>query len=109
MGLSVDKDFGIFAPVLRRGTAYYALLNFCGTNVIETVVLVKECCSLVSNPYTDICLLLRQPNWRPHVVAAVALSVLPYDAETGRELWAAFDAGSWVAPQLGAAAFLRDP
>jgi len=53
--------------------------------------------------------LLDEPNWRFHIVAAVALSVLRYDEPTFIKLWTAFDSGSWVTPQLAVAAYLRDP
>jgi hypothetical protein len=52
---------------------------------------------------------LRQTDWRAHLVGAVAIAALAYDAEAMRGLWTAVDKGSWVTPQLAAAAFLRDP
>jgi hypothetical protein len=52
--------------------------------------------------------LLAGPNWRPHLVAAVAY-LADGDARLDREaLWRRLEAGSWVAPQLTAAAFFSD-
>jgi hypothetical protein len=52
--------------------------------------------------------MLAGADWRPHLVAAVALIL-----DAGRRLdptplWAAIDAGSWVTPQLVATAYLID-
>jgi hypothetical protein len=70
---------------------------------------VIECYHSSSDPFLDIARLLDEENWRPHLVAAVALSVLGYDRAAFTKLWAAFDAGSWVTPQLAVVAYLRDP
>jgi hypothetical protein len=50
-----------------------------------------------------------QPDWRPHLVAAVALLA---DAATDEQinlLWDAISRPSWVSPQLAASASLIDP
>jgi hypothetical protein len=73
------------------------------------VSLVAKCCQSSENPHLEVVKLLEQTDWRPHLVAAVALSVLDYDSKSIRKLWAAIDAGSWVTPQLAVAAFLKDP
>ena len=55
-----------------------------------------------------VALLLLQPDWRLHLIAAVAHS-LDERGKLGRDmLWRAIDAGSWVTPQLVATAALRD-
>jgi len=53
--------------------------------------------------------LFASPDWRPHLLGAVALIL-----DAGRRfdpspLWKAIDAGSWVTPQLVTAAYLIDP
>jgi hypothetical protein len=106
IAIEVDKDFGIFDPLLKGTVVYLKLLHLDGS---EAVSLVMKCCASVSNPYEDICRLLRQINWRSHLVAAVALATLPGSTEANYELWNAIDKGSWVTPQLAAVAFLRDP
>lgn len=53
--------------------------------------------------------LLAGTNWRAQVVAAAALIIAGSDAQLDEILWRALDGGSWIAPQLVAAAFLVDP
>jgi hypothetical protein len=53
--------------------------------------------------------LFASPDWRPHLLGAVALLL-----DAGRRLdpsplWTAVDAGSWVTPQLVTTAYLIDP
>lgn len=100
--------FGCFAPLFERG-GYLSLLNLEGPNARHAISLVVRCCASVSNPHEDVCRLLREINWRPHLVGAVAIATLTHDREVTLELWSAIDRGSWVTPQLAAAAFLRDP
>jgi hypothetical protein len=104
-----DESFGIFAAILEGTIAYMKLLHLDGPEATETVSLVMKCCASVPNPYQDIRRLLRQDNWRSHLVAAVALATLATNTEANDELWNAIDKGSWVTPQLAAVALLRDP
>ena len=48
--------------------------------------------------------LLAQPNWRPHLVAAVTLLVTGADQRHLEILWTAIKRPSWVSPQLAACA-----
>jgi hypothetical protein len=53
--------------------------------------------------------LFASPDWRPHLVGAVAL-ILDGDRRLDPSLmWKAIDTGSWVTPQLVTAAYLVDP
>ena len=51
--------------------------------------------------------LLTDPNWRPHVIAAVAARVHRYPDDSAM-LWNTADRGSWVVPQLVAAISMID-
>jgi hypothetical protein len=73
------------------------------------VELVRNCCGKVPDPSSDICRLLAESNWRPHLVAAVAVIVSRFNAERASLLWRRLDYGSWVTPQIAAALFLVDP
>jgi len=53
--------------------------------------------------------LLRDRNWRPHLVASVALLRIERPQPFLAELWSAIAGGSWVSPQLLVVAALRDP
>jgi len=109
-------QYGTFWPLFEplpqsndRVPGYLVLLNLDPRKAGPAVSLVLECSRKSSNPYQEIGRLLDKPDWRPHLVAAVALAALGYDENTFIKLWAAFDSGSWVAPQLAAVACLRDP
>jgi hypothetical protein len=52
---------------------------------------------------------LAEPNWRDHLVAAAAVLVSRRRAPFVDALWAAFDEGSWVSPQLAVTLSLSDP
>ena len=56
-----------------------------------------------ADPEDDIGALLREADWRCHLVAGVALVVseLRTKPKLVEALWGAVDAGSWVSPQLG--------
>jgi hypothetical protein len=102
------SDFGIFSPLFGGGTPYLALLHL-GVNAEKVVRRVQQCARSTENPFPDICRFLDDANWRPHLVAAVALGDLGYEATSFDKLWHAIDCGSWVMPQLGVVAYLRDP
>jgi hypothetical protein len=52
--------------------------------------------------------LFDDPDWRPHLVGAIALVVDDGDNLDPRPLWRAIDAGSWVIPQLVVTALMVD-
>jgi hypothetical protein len=104
-----NEGFGVFSPLFEGGVAYLTLLNLGTPDATTAISLIMKLCASASDPYQEVCRLLRQPNWRPHIVGAVALATLAHDPEATRELWSAIDKRSWVTPQLAAAAFLCDP
>ncbi len=104
--MDTTNPFGIFSPLFGSEPAYLDLLHLRN---IHAVSKVRDCCRASSNPIPDIGRLLDEANWRPHLVGATALAVLGYDRVAFDKFWSAFDAGSWVAPQLAVVAYLRDP
>lgn len=106
---TTQQRFGVFSPIFDSEPGYLDLLNLDSPNSNLAVSRVMECGRLSSDSFLDIGRLLDEANWRPHLVAAVALSVLGYNRTAFAKLWSAFDAGSWVTPQLAAVAYLRDP
>jgi hypothetical protein len=105
----VDDEFGIYKPLFDQDGAYLTLLNLGeGTRSKEAISLIMRCSDSVSDPYPDIRRLLVQNNWRPHLVAAVAIATRRHNSMAIDQLWATIDRGSWVAPQLVAVAFLSD-
>ena len=104
-----NEGFGVFSPLFEGGVGYLTLLNLGTPDATKAISLIMKSCASASSPYQEICRLLRQTDWRPHLVGAVAIATLAHDPEATRELWSAIDKGSWVTPQLAAAAFLCDP
>jgi hypothetical protein len=105
---TAQQRFGVFSPLFDSEPGYLELLHLDGSKSNLAVSRVIECGRLSSDPFLDIGRMLDEANWRP-LVAAVALSVLGYNRVAFTKLWSAFDAGSWVTPQLAAVAYLRDP
>lgn len=104
-------SFGGFSPFFNSegGYGYSTLLHLHSPSAPGVLSKVLNCCRSVDNPHKEVADLLEESNWRPHIVAAVAISLLHYESTSMTSLWAAFDSGSWVSPQLAAAACLRDP
>jgi hypothetical protein len=106
---TTQQRFGVFSLLFNSEPGYMDLLNPDPHRGKLAVSRVIECCHSSSDPIPDINRLLDQENWRPHLVAAVALSAPSYNQVAFKKLWDAFDAGSWVTPQLAVVAYLRDP
>ena len=98
---------GIFSPIFESAYGYLRLSNLDGPDAKNLVASIMKCCRSPQAPQSVRGMLYR-PDWRPHLVAAIALTMLPYEEETLEALWRAIDTGSWVTPQLAAAAFLQD-
>jgi len=107
--MATTPRFGIFSPLFNSASGYLALLNLGSPTTPSPLSEVLNCCRSVDNPYKEVVSLLEVSNWRPHLVAAVAISLLRYESTSVTSLWGAFDSGSWVSPQLAAVACLRDP
>ncbi len=111
--MSSRPDFGPFEPAFGLGEpsapGYLCLLN--ATNPDETRFVFDRIRVALGDPGRDGALrsLLGQPNWRPHLVAAVALLLIDDPGPFLADLWSAVRAGSWVTPQLVAVAAVRDP
>jgi hypothetical protein len=84
------------------------LLGLNGSQAVEAVGAVKHAMSLSRDLETELTKFLDDSNWRPHLVAAVAVTfAIPSESLLAR-IWAAFDGGSWVSPQLAAALSVCD-
>jgi hypothetical protein len=103
------QPYGVFSPLFNSQPGYLNFLHLDTRSSKPAVSRVIECCRSSSDPFLNIQCLLEEGNWRPNLVAAVALSVLGYNPAAFTKLWAAVDAGSWVTPQLVVVAYLRDP
>lgn len=106
------SKFGPFAIVFtqHRGSipSYLVLLGLFNEGTQDVISGTQS----VLEPAKDggwIDALFDDPNWRPHLVGAIALVLddTEHFAPTG--LWRAVDAGSWVTPQLVVTAYFVDP
>lgn len=95
--------------MFKSTAGYLKLLNLDTAGKRRAVSLVVKCCRASKDAHQEVAEMLNQMDWRPHVVAAVAISVLDFDRRSIQQLWAAIDGGSWVTPQLAVAAYLKDP
>jgi hypothetical protein len=109
--MSLSK-FGPFAEVFEKGElsvpGYLTLLGLMDDRAqivmsrIERVVAGGD-----QEPWIGV--LFEDPNWRPHLVGAVAMLLDDGPACCLASLWDAIDAGSWVTPQLVVSALFLDP
>lgn len=107
---------GAFASLFQKGEldvpAYLTLLNL-GPGADVAVARIETALTHETAP-ADRLALFEPINWRPHLVAGVAILVdvahgVPVREEDLRALWYAIDRGSWVSPQLLVVAFFGDP
>lgn len=102
--------FGPFVAVFEKGEgAVGGYLDLLGLRkdraaaVVEKIATIMEqgdCAGYVRVLFDD-------PNWRPHIVGAIACLIKP-ETDALDSLWKAIDGGSWVTPQLAIAAYFMD-
>lgn len=109
----MPPDFGPFTQVFERGElpvpGYLCLLNLSKPD--EALTVIRRIQLALTQPGYEPALreLLGEVNWRPHLVAAVALVLMDNPQPYIVDLWSVIRAGSWVSPQLVAVAAARDP
>ena len=77
---------GIFLPLFESADGYLRFIHLRTAGTIRALDLVVKCCRASETPHREVDKLLDQTDWRPHLVAAVALSVLDYDDRSMRKL-----------------------
>lgn len=95
-----------FEPLLAPGTPYLALLHAKAPD--RALVLLHHAAGASPDFGADVQALLADENWRMHLIAAGAIFVAPERCPV-EALWERIEAGSWVTPQLLAAAQVADP
>jgi hypothetical protein len=103
-------EFGPFAGILKLPgePASLRLLSMRSVEVGAVIDRIEQAMAS-EDAARAVDALFASPDWRPHLLGAVALIL-----DAGRRfdpsaLWKAIDAGSWVTPQLVTAAYLIDP
>jgi hypothetical protein len=103
------KDFGPFGAVFSQDCAYLSFLGMRDAKVQSTLATVSEALRSTDDAHPYIGVMLQGRNWRPHLVASVAVLLSPDRVSYASALWRTFDYGSWVAPQLAVVLYLSDP
>ena len=105
------KAFGpfsvVFDPIGSNRTPYLSLLRLHRPGILDIVRIIRDTASKPDST-TNAVTMLRDANWRPHLVGAIATYYCTAGAAV-TQMWAALDAGSWVAPQLAGVLSLCDP
>jgi hypothetical protein len=109
--MTISK-FGPFTRVFEKGEltvpGHLALLNLRGPDA-DVVIDRTQLALAAEGPGRWVGALFDDPNWRAHLVGAIAILL---DGGTRLDtvaLWRALDSGSWVAPQLVVTAYFADP
>jgi len=106
------ERFGPFAVVFEEGDlpvpGHLPLLRMCDDD--ECLVVFGRIKRALDTRKANhaIRVMLEDRNWRPHLVAAVALTIRDTQDQGVDLLWAAMDSGSWVSPQLAVVARALD-
>jgi len=108
--MPLDK-FGPFADVFARGElAVPGHLELLGLHQPGAQIVISRIQRALdvgpSQHWIDA--LFDDPNWRPHLVGAIALILDSRQTLKPSALWRAVDAGSWVLPQLVVCAHIVD-
>ncbi len=106
----MSDSFGAFGKFFGQGTLYLGFLHFESEDLPKAFCLVREACEAGDTAVCDLKDFLGRSGWREHLtVCAVMLSNRKLASILAPSLWVAFDAGSWVSPQLAVTALLCDP
>ena len=99
-------EYGPFAELWADGPGHLYLLG--GSSIAFTKIERLVTREPTLEPFLT--RMIRDVNWRPQLVASVALLLSTDEpARHLRDLWAKLDAGSWIAPQIGCTLFFVDP
>lgn len=103
-------EFGPFAAVLKAPgePAPLTLLSMRGADVGVVIDRIERALS-GDDAVRGAGALFASPDWRPHLIGAVALILDGGRRLDSSAMWKAIDAGSWVTPQLVTTAYLIDP
>ncbi len=107
-GATIQASQGPFEPLFRQGTDYLTLLNLppAASPALQFIAdVVRE----KPGYRQSVLALLGDPDWRLHLVAAIAVLLSRDRADLSPALWEAVDRGSWVAPQLAVVLSICDP
>jgi len=99
---------GPFAALFRDERGYVTLLSL-GPEALPTLQFIADVVRQNPGYRRSVLSLRRDPGWRLHLVAAIAVLLSRDPIDLTLPLWEAMDHGSWVAPQLGVVLSICDP
>jgi O-acetyl-ADP-ribose deacetylase (regulator of RNase III) len=99
------KPFPSFIPMAGEKMYHLTLLHLSQPEALEVA---GSCLKQSPHPESEIRALMRS-GWREQLMGAVALLEAGPTDNGIEEMWAAFDAGSWVIPQLAVVLSVLDP
>jgi hypothetical protein len=103
-------EFGPFASVLKAPGEPAPLVLLSMRSVEVGAVIGRIDAALAAeDAVRGVDSLFASPDWRPHLIGAAALILDGGCRLDPSWVWKAIDGGSWVTPQLVAAAYLVDP
>ena len=102
------RRFGPFASVWQDGPEHLPLL-WMSDDARPVLGKLSDALASVDSSQNFIRRMLQDPNWRPQLVAAVAILLSSNRWKHAAALWAAFDSGSWVSPQRACTLYFADP
>jgi hypothetical protein len=100
-GKQPPAKWGCFNPLFEAGAYYLPLLQL-STDATSGIA-IRLIANIVREQPSyreDVVALLDSPNWRTHLIASIAILLSGDSGHFVPSLWATFDRGSWVAPQL---------
>lgn len=102
-------EFPSFDEALTKHHAYLALLQV-GPETAGALSAIRAAVDRSgSSVHAELAAMLGADNWRPHVIGAVVMLMLPPSPERIATLWNALDRRSGARPQMAAAAAATDP
>src|SRR6267142_3631072 len=105
-------QFGPFAAAFGSSgldvPGYLTLLNLGQDDALIVIDRIAEALR-GSDSQKWVTALFADPNWRPHLVGAIAILLDQRTTLDVAPLWSPIDAGCWVTPQLIATAYFSDP
>jgi hypothetical protein len=106
------SKFGPFAGAFEKGEltvpGHLELLNLHGPGA-DVVIDRIQLALLTEEPRRWVDALFDDPNWRAHLVGAIAILLDGGARLDTVAMWRALDSGSWVTPQLVVTAYFADP
>jgi hypothetical protein len=95
--------------MICTGSGYIDLLGMRSNTVVQVLTDIAGILRSTDEASIYIGHMLRDRNWRSHLIASAAALLSREPSQYASAQWATFDRGSWVAPQLAVSLYWSDP